>query len=88
MTPRKQPPCSLCEGPCHDWRRHNRVLDGARSRADLIDDVETLRGVDPETAARRIAKKPEAIARGLYRAGRPDLARPFEAAAKRARRAS
>ena len=49
-------------------------------RADLVEDVEFLiqYGATPDEVATRLGRTVGAIARGLYRSERPDLARPFE----------
>ena len=49
-------------------------------RADLVEDVEFLlqHGADLDEVSKRLGRSVGALARGLYRAGRPDLARPFE----------
>ena len=58
--------------------------------AAMIEDVEWLLsdGVDPEQVAARVGSNVQAIARRLYRAGRHDLARPFERLAQQRRRAA
>lgn len=59
---------------------------GLNRRADVVQDAEELlaAGEIAEAAARRMGMTAGAIARSLYRADRPDLARPFQAAARRA----
>jgi hypothetical protein len=49
-------------------------------RADVLDEVQFLREVGESDAAicARLDMTPAAVARALQRAGRPDLARPFE----------
>lgn len=58
-------------------------------RADVVADAEALRagGVPAEQWSERMGANAEAIKRALYRAGRPDLARPISAVAERQRRA-
>lgn len=50
-----------------------------RHRADVVADAQDLTYEAPERAAERMAMTPAAIARALYRARRPDLARRFHA---------
>jgi hypothetical protein len=49
------------------------------TQAADIEEVEFLSsfGLNADDIAQRIGKRPEALARSLYRAGRVDLARPF-----------
>lgn len=56
--------------------------------ADVAEDVTELaaNGETPERIATRLGMTPAAIARAMYRAERPDLARPFNALDKRTRR--
>lgn len=66
----------------------NAQLPGVRERRRvLVDNVAFLlgAGTGPEEAARRLGKTTEALSRALQRAGRYDLARPFQAAHQRTR---
>jgi hypothetical protein len=48
-------------------------------RDELVEDVEHLLGYDrPLRIVERVGSTPSAVARALHRAGRPDLARPFD----------
>lgn len=54
-------------------------------RDDLIEDVEWLasNGIPPDQWPERLGTTTTALARRLYRYGRPDLARPVEVLRKR-----
>ena len=56
-----------------------------RRRGDVVADALDLTYEAPERAAQRMAMTPGAVARALYRAHRPDLARRFDTLASRAR---
>lgn len=57
-------------------------------RADLVCELEVLlgAGVSAENVAHRLGIRPATLSRRMYRARRPDLARPFERVANRERR--
>lgn len=61
------------------------VRPGHHRREDVAVDVEALAGESPEEVCRHLDMTPGAIARALYRAGRHDIAGPFEAADRRSR---
>jgi DNA-binding Lrp family transcriptional regulator len=44
---------------------------------EFLDDVQTALVEGPEIAAQRLGATPSALAKRLYRLGRPDLAKPF-----------
>ena len=79
----------LCGGCYTAVRRRARLEDYPyvkRSRAEVVEEVEHTagtRGVEDIAAA--LGMSVQAVARTLYRAARPDLARPFSAAHQRER---
>ena len=61
----------------------------AKTRHELAEDVEFMLETDhPLRVVARLGRKPSAVARALYREGRPDLARPFARIDQRQRRAA
>lgn len=77
--------CEYCGGP----RASGRICltcQLTQSRARLVHDLEEINARTPgeaEAAALRVGRTLDGIARTLYRAGRPDLGRPYSAAARR-----
>jgi hypothetical protein len=76
--------------PCSIKARYGDSTHSARSNAAALADELALIGGPPEEAARRLGTTPTALARRFYRAGLPELARPFQRAsqARRRRRAA
>lgn len=76
--------------PCECGGVHYRYHGVKRCRACyamptdvLLDELELLASETPEQAARRLGMELWAIGKRMYRAGRPEIGRPFVAAAKR-----
>lgn len=80
--------CTICGAPFTAQRARATCSDAcltelhrrnSNHRADLVEDVEWMLdgGDTPTQILTRLATTPTAIARRLYRAGRPDLARLF-----------
>ena len=67
--------------PCATPRAGRAAINAAEIAAEIA-----WIGTSPEQAARQLGTTPAAIARRFYRAGRPELARPFERATRAARR--
>jgi hypothetical protein len=86
------PPRSRCLCNMHyqRWLRHGDPMTArpSRRRDLLLEDVAWLFscGESAEEVCRRLDKAAATISRAAYRAGRPDLARPFERIAVRASR--
>lgn len=52
----------------------------AEKRCDeYVEEVEAMSGVDPARICYALGLKPGSVAKAMYRAGRPDLAAPFNA---------
>ena len=75
--------CPSCGSPMSPDAKRTCRACYAMPIPDLVEELQLLANEAPERAAQRLGTNTAALARRLYRAGRPDLARPFSAAQKR-----